>query len=59
MISPVSNRPKDQAVKNSFFILVGLILVGLLLSHMFLYQVRYDQVAVRTTFDRADESSVQ
>ncbi len=39
--------------------LVGLILVALLLSHMFLYQVRYDQVAVRTTFDRADESSVQ
>jgi membrane protease subunit HflC len=46
-------------VKNSFVMLVGLILVALLLSHMFLYQVRYDQVAVRTTFDRADESSVQ
>jgi membrane protease subunit HflC len=46
-------------VKNSFVILVGAILVGLLLSHMFLYQVRYDQVAVRTTFDKADESSVQ
>lgn len=46
-------------MKNSFVILVGLILVALLLSHMFLYQVRYDQVAVRTTFDRADESSVQ
>jgi membrane protease subunit HflC len=26
---------------------------------MFLYQVRYDQVAVRTTFDKADESSIQ
>jgi membrane protease subunit HflC len=46
-------------VKNSFIILVGLLLVALLLSHMFLYQVRYDQVAVRTTFDKADESSVQ
>jgi membrane protease subunit HflC len=46
-------------MKNSFVILVGVILVALLLSHMFLYQVRYDQVAVRTTFDRADESSVQ
>ncbi len=46
-------------MKNSFVILVGAILVGLLLSHMFLYQVRYDQVAVRTTFDKADESSVQ
>lgn len=46
-------------MKNSFVILVGAMLVALLLSHMFLYQVRYDQVAVRTTFDRADESSVQ
>jgi membrane protease subunit HflC len=46
-------------MKNSFIILVGMILVALLLSNMFLYQVRYDQVAVRTTFDRADESSVQ
>jgi membrane protease subunit HflC len=26
---------------------------------MFLYQVRYDQVAVRTTFDKADAGSVQ
>jgi membrane protease subunit HflC len=51
--------PESAAVKNSFIILVGAILVGLLLSNMFLYQVRYDQVAVRTTFDRADESSVQ
>lgn len=46
-------------MKNSFIVLVGAILVALLLSHMFLYQVRYDQVAVRTTFDKADESSVQ
>ena len=46
-------------MKNSFVILVGLLLVALLLSHMFLYQVRYDQVAVRTTFDKADETSVQ
>jgi membrane protease subunit HflC len=47
------------AVKNSFVILLGALLVALLLSHMFCYQVRYDQVAVRTTFDKADESSVQ
>ena len=46
-------------MKNSFVILVAAVLVALLLSNMFLYQVRYDQVAVRTTFDRADESSVQ
>lgn len=46
-------------MKNSFIFLVGVLLVGILLSHMFLYQVRYDQVAVRTTFDKADEGSVQ
>ncbi|MFM8707275.1 MAG: protease modulator HflC [Planctomycetia bacterium] len=46
-------------MKNSFVMLVGLLLVALLLSHMFFYQVRYDQVAVRTTFDKADETSVQ
>lgn len=46
-------------MKNSFVVLVGLSLAALLLSHMFCYQVRYDQVAVRTTFDKADEASVQ
>ena len=46
-------------MKNSFLILAGLTIVGVMLSHMFLYQVRYDQVAVRTTFDKADDSSVQ
>ncbi|MGA1774873.1 MAG: hypothetical protein ACO4BW_04500, partial [Nitriliruptoraceae bacterium] len=46
-------------MKNSFVVLVGAILVALLVSHMFLYQVRYDQFAVRTTFDKADENSVQ
>lgn len=46
-------------MKNSFVVLIGLVIVGVLLSHMFLYQVRYDEVAVRTTFDKADDSSVQ
>ena len=46
-------------MKNSFVLLVGFAIVAVLLSHMFLYQVRYDQVAVRTTFDKADETSVQ
>lgn len=46
-------------MKNSFVLLVGLAIVGVLLSHMFLYQVRYDQVAVRTTFDKADAASMQ
>ena len=46
-------------MKNSFTVLVGAVVVAALLSYMFLYQVRYDQVAVRTTFDRAEEGSVQ
>jgi membrane protease subunit HflC len=46
-------------MKNSFVLVVGLTIVGVLLANMFLYQVRYDQVAVRTTFDKADASSVQ
>ena len=46
-------------MKNSFTILLGSLITLCLLSYMFLYQVRYDQVAVRTTFDRADDGSVQ
>jgi membrane protease subunit HflC len=46
-------------MKNSFIVLVGVALVALLLSNMFFYQVRYDQVAVLTAFDKADSSSVQ
>jgi modulator of FtsH protease HflC len=46
-------------MKNSFTILMGAVIAAALLSYMFLYQVRYDQVAVRTTFDKADGGSVQ
>ena len=46
-------------MKNSFVLLFGLVIGAVLLSHMFFYQVRYDQVAVRTTFDKDDEASVQ
>jgi membrane protease subunit HflC len=46
-------------MKHSFTILVGCILAVMLSSRMFLYQVRYDQVAIRTFFDRADEESVE
>jgi membrane protease subunit HflC len=46
-------------MKNSFTILMGAVITAALLSYMFLYQVRYDQVAVRTTFDKADDGSVQ
>lgn len=46
-------------MKNSFTILVGCLLAVVLLSRTFLYQVRYDQVAVRTLFDKADADSVE
>lgn len=46
-------------MKKSFTILIGCVLAAVLLSQMFLYQVRYDQVAIRTVFERADASSVE
>ena len=46
-------------MKNAFALLVGGLLAVVLLSQMFLYQVRYDQVAIRTVFDRADADSVE
>ena len=46
-------------MKNSLTLLLGTVVTAALLSYMFLYQVRYDQVAIRTTFDKADENSVQ
>jgi membrane protease subunit HflC len=46
-------------MKNSFTMLVGGAIFLALLAYTFLYQVRYDQGAVRTTFDKADAASVQ
>ncbi len=46
-------------MKNSFTILIGSVIAAALLAYMFCYQVRYDQVAVRTTFEKADAASVQ
>jgi modulator of FtsH protease HflC len=46
-------------MKNSFTMLVGGAIFLALLAYTFLYQVRYDQVAVRTTFDKAEAASVQ
>jgi len=46
-------------VKNSFVILLGVLLTSVLLTNMFCYQVRYDQVAVQTTFDKADDASIR
>ncbi|MCX5662812.1 MAG: SPFH domain-containing protein [Planctomycetota bacterium] len=40
-------------MKNRLTLLVALIVVVFLLSYMFAFQVRYDEVAVLTTFDRA------
>ena len=45
-------------MKNRFVFLVALIVAGGLLAFMFTYQVRYDEVAIMTTFDKADENSV-
>ena len=46
-------------MKNAFTILIGCLLAVAILSRMFLYQVRYDQVAIRTLFERADAESVE
>lgn len=40
-------------MKNQLTLLIGIVLLAVLLSYMFTYQVRYDEVAVLTTFDRA------
>ncbi|MEX0885862.1 MAG: protease modulator HflC [Phycisphaeraceae bacterium] len=40
-------------MKNQLTLLIGIVLLVVLLSYMFTYQVRYDEVAVLTTFDRA------
>ncbi|MFW6060637.1 MAG: SPFH domain-containing protein [Phycisphaeraceae bacterium] len=42
-------------MKNKLTALIGVIVGIVLLTYMFTFQVRYDEVAVRTTFDRAEE----
>lgn len=42
-------------MKNKLTLLIGVIVLGVLLMYMFTFQVRYDEVAVRTTFARAQE----
>jgi len=46
-------------MKNRVSIFVGLLLVAILLAYMFAFQVRYDQVAVLTTFDKAAADAVK
>ncbi len=45
-------------MKNKLFLIVGVIVGLVLMSYMFTFVVRFDQVAVRTSFGSADESSV-
>lgn len=42
-------------MKHPFTILVAGVIVAILLAYMFCFQVRYDQVAILTTFDKATE----
>ncbi len=46
-------------MKNRLGVVIGLLVVVVLLSYMFMFQVRYDQVAILTTFDRAGDRSVK
>ncbi len=46
-------------MKNSFAILVAALVVLVLLVNMFCFQVRHNEVAVVTTFQKADENSVR
>jgi membrane protease subunit HflC len=42
-------------MKNQLTLLIGIVVVAILLAYMFAFQVRYDEVAVLTTFDKAQE----
>ena len=46
-------------MRNRLGVVVGLLVIVVLLSYMFMFQVRYDQVAILTTFDRATDKSVK
>lgn len=46
-------------MKHPFTFLIAGLIVLVLLAYMFCFQVRYDQVAILTTFDKADEGSVR
>jgi membrane protease subunit HflC len=45
-------------MRNIFTWVIAVIVVLILVIYMFAFQVRYDEVAVRTTFDEATEKSV-
>lgn len=45
-------------MKNQLALLVGLVVAAVLLVQMFTFQVRYDEVAVRATFEKAEEGDL-
>jgi membrane protease subunit HflC len=45
-------------MKNALLLFVATLVLASLLLFMFLFQVRYDEVAVRTTFERATDAGV-
>lgn len=48
-----------QAVKNPLTLLIGVVIAIVLLSYMFLFQVRYDQRAVLATFGKATDQDIR
>ena len=46
-------------IKNRLTVMVAVLIVAILLAYMFAYQVRYDQVAVLTTFDKANDEAIK
>ena len=45
-------------MKHRFVIFIAAVLAVILIAYMFCFQVRYNEVAVRTTFGSATESSI-
>lgn len=45
-------------MKNTFNFIIALIVVAMLAAYAVCFQVRYDEVAVKTTFEKADENSI-
>ena len=46
-------------IQNKLSVLVGVLIAAVLVAYMFAFQVRYDQAAVLTTFDRATDKAVK
>lgn len=45
-------------MKNRLILILGLLIAAILVFYMFAFQVRYDEVAIRTTFGKAVEPTV-